>query len=289
MKKTLIHHGKMETIPLKNGHRYGIRFNSEPVTDRDQLHYHDFYEIFISISGEMKYEVEGESFDLQMGDVLFIPPHAEHRPVQSGLSGSTRCILQLDQTLPEELLDEKLPQSFFLPYRFKLSMTNLSRIINLMRTLQEEQPSGQFGHTQMEQVILTQILILLVRSIYCAEAKASSSLVAGVSSTTPQIHSAVVQLSYYIDAHFARDISLQAIARQLGVERARLSREFKQVYDQSPHEYLMNRRLSSAYEIILAGTPPTQAAAQSGFHDYSNFYRQFRRRYGISPGQCGIS
>ena len=46
---------------------------------------------------------------------------------------------------------------------------------------------------------------------------------------------------------------------------------------------VMAGKLPNDRDAILADTPISEAYLQCGFKDYSNFYRAFKKEYGISP------
>ncbi|WP_026620793.1 AraC family transcriptional regulator, positive regulator of tynA and feaB (plasmid) [Ensifer sp. WSM1721] len=79
------------------------------------------------------------------------------------------------------------------------------------------------------------------------------------------------------------------LASRLNVSERVLQRHFK-VLGETPGHRLLNRRLELAHA-RLSARPPEQAregvagiAYGSGFNDLSYFYREFRKRYGTTPG-----
>ena len=44
-------------------------------------HYHEFYEIFLFVSGNVDYVVHDKMFRLKPGDLLIIPPAIMHHPI----------------------------------------------------------------------------------------------------------------------------------------------------------------------------------------------------------------
>jgi AraC-like DNA-binding protein len=76
-----------------------------------------------------------------------------------------------------------------------------------------------------------------------------------------------------------------ALERLTGLSRFALARHFRTCLGTSPHRYAMMRRLERAKRLLDAGTPLAQAAAACGFSDQSHMARQFKRAYGLSPGQ----
>ena len=45
------------------------------------FHYHDFHKILIFRKGNISYNVEGRTYDLIPGDIVFVPAGTVHRPV----------------------------------------------------------------------------------------------------------------------------------------------------------------------------------------------------------------
>ena len=86
-------------------------------------------------------------------------------------------------------------------------------------------------------------------------------------------------------AHLDGDLSLTSLARQCGLSTAHFSRAFRQSVGVPPHQWLMQRRVDHARE-LLASSPLSLSdiALACGFAGQSHFTRVFTRRVGLSPG-----
>jgi len=51
------------------------------------------------------------------------------------------------------------------------------------------------------------------------------------------------------------------------------------------HEYIIFKRVARAKKLLMEGKSVTETCHLSGFNDYSNFIRTFKRTVGISPGK----
>ena len=51
----------------------------------------------------------------------------------------------------------------------------------------------------------------------------------------------------------------------------------------SVHQYLLKKRLYACKNNILAGEPLREVAMTYGFKDYTNFFRAFKKEFGIGP------
>lgn len=89
-----------------------------------------------------------------------------------------------------------------------------------------------------------------------------------------------------IEAGLDRDLSLDALAAEVGIGPVHLSRVFKKVTGLSPHQYVMARRVERA-KSLLRGTDLSisEVALAAGFCSQSHLGNAFRRRVGVSPGE----
>jgi len=94
----------------------------------------------------------------------------------------------------------------------------------------------------------------------------------------------------FLHDQMARDIGLDELAEHCGIDRFRLTRQFKRTFGLSPHAYLVRLRLRVARALLASGTSPSQVALDVGFADQSHMGRWFQRAYRLSPaayqGQC---
>lgn len=88
-----------------------------------------------------------------------------------------------------------------------------------------------------------------------------------------------------LDARFAEPLTLGELASAGGLSVRQFTRAFREATGQSPHQYLLQRRVDHAKRLILRGYPLAEVALQCGFADQSQFTRVFQRRVGITPGR----
>lgn len=103
--------------------------------------------------------------------------------------------------------------------------------------------------------------------------------------------SQMAQVRDYLHDRMADDVGLDELAQFAGLDRFRLSRQFKQAFGQSPHAYLVRLRLRTARILLAQGQHPAQVAAATGFADQSHLGRWFQRAYRLTPAdyqrRCG--
>src|SRR5712671_5871619 len=96
--------------------------------------------------------------------------------------------------------------------------------------------------------------------------------------------SAVGKAIWFIETHFAGDISLDDIARSAGVSRYYLARAFSLATGRSVMGYVRGRRLTEAARSLANGAPDILAVALDvGYGSHEAFTRAFRDQFGLTP------
>jgi AraC-like DNA-binding protein/uncharacterized glyoxalase superfamily protein PhnB len=86
------------------------------------------------------------------------------------------------------------------------------------------------------------------------------------------------------DARYFEPLGVDDLARAAGLSRAHFSREFRAAFGESPHTYLLTRRLERA-AALLRNTDHSVAeiCLSVGLQSIGSFTTSFKRTYGVSP------
>jgi AraC-like DNA-binding protein len=88
----------------------------------------------------------------------------------------------------------------------------------------------------------------------------------------------------FIDAHLDQPLSLADVARAAGLSRMHFAAQFKAATGCRPHEYLLQRRISRAQQLMSGSDAPlVQISLQVGFQSQAHFTTVFRRLVGLPP------
>jgi AraC-like DNA-binding protein len=83
---------------------------------------------------------------------------------------------------------------------------------------------------------------------------------------------------------YMMDIKISDVARHIGVDRTQLYRYFKDGYDMSPKQYLINIRMKQARKLVESTRLPIKQIAYSvGYQDQYLFSKMYKSTYGASP------
>jgi len=83
--------------------------------------------------------------------------------------------------------------------------------------------------------------------------------------------------------------AVTSTSKSLGLSNPRLRRLFKKEIGEALQRYLLKARMSRAAKLTRDSTLPIKAiAAESGYRDVSNFYRDFRKVHAQTPMQMRV-
>jgi AraC-like DNA-binding protein len=87
-----------------------------------------------------------------------------------------------------------------------------------------------------------------------------------------------------VDRRFRQDLQLEQLAREACYSRFHFLRLFSRVYAETPHRYLIRRRLDEARRLLgTTEVPVTDVCREVGFASLGSFSRRFREELGEPP------
>ncbi|WP_342320584.1 AraC family transcriptional regulator [Kosakonia sp. BYX6] len=90
----------------------------------------------------------------------------------------------------------------------------------------------------------------------------------------------------YIDAHLGDALLLSDLAAQVPLSEYHFARMFRQSMGLAPHQFVMQRRMARAKDLLLNSDQPlTTIALACGFNSASHFSNRFKAAKGLTPSQ----
>lgn len=245
---------------------------------------HHFYEIYFLLQGSIRVIVDELDLNPVLGETLIYPPNCMHR------------ITHTDSTVPYErfyiyLSKEYLSAVSSADYNFIQELERLTaggrcffrpgeeavreltdKADEIIEAARDTSPAAVLANRCRMTMYLIRLLGLLEESIASTEDSASSRM---------------NELIRYINQNAAQPLSLDQLEEVFGISKYVLLHEFKDYTGMSIYQYILTRRVILAQQLIQQGAKPNQACEQSGFSDYTSFYRAFKARTGKSPNQYG--
>lgn len=91
-------------------------------------------------------------------------------------------------------------------------------------------------------------------------------------------------LTAFMNQSFLLRMPLKALAIQSGRSLSTFNREFKMIFGETPHRWIMTKRLSLARDLMAKmRLSPSDVYIQAGFEDLAHFSRSFKKQFGVPP------
>jgi AraC-like DNA-binding protein len=107
-------------------------------------------------------------------------------------------------------------------------------------------------------------------------------LCADISSGNSTAH----KIKRFISSNYSQPLSLSDIASEFGYTEDHITRLFKKEYGITPHKQLIETRLEHALWLLENTNLPAERVCEAvGYLDFSSFWRAFKKKYSLSPGE----
>lgn len=247
-----------------------------------EFHQHPFYEIFFFLSGNVTYTIEGKSYKLRPGDILLTNSSDIHRPdIQEGKPYERIVIWLADDffMMLKDFYGEDLSACFTdaasKDYRLiRPDGQNITLLKTLCTQIAKAKHSTEPGSAALASAYLTEFLVQVSRAYY----ETPDSIKCDVTENEK-----INQIVQFINENLAGDLSLSNLETHFYMSKYYLSRQFKQFTGLSLYQYIIKKRLIAARNLLRSGASVMDACLQSGFNDYSNFLKAFKREFGKNP------
>lgn len=263
--------------------QYGHRRTDNP--PRMDFHLHDRYEIYFFISGEVNYFIEKKVYPLQYGDLLIMNSRELHKATFRSDATYENIVVHFDPAVAEALgalssfplLDCYVSRPQGEHNLIRLKPQQLDEALTIFHKIEQLPRDSEEEAGLLLSVYMVELLVLINR--------AYRSNLSPQDSPSSEVNEKLSQVLDYIDKHLVEDLTLEALERHFFMNRYYLSRLFRRSTGSTIHEYILLKRIALAKKLLQDGRNVTDACQLSGFNDYSNFIRMFKRFVGVPPGQ----
>jgi transcriptional regulator GlxA family with amidase domain len=95
----------------------------------------------------------------------------------------------------------------------------------------------------------------------------------------------VAKALHLIDGPVDGDLTVDELAKRVGVSRRKLEQRFRKITGGTPHEAILDRRITEAKRLLESGSESISEVGQAcGFSSVHYFTTAFSREVGESPG-----
>lgn len=246
------------------------------------IHIHNCYEIYYSISGGKQFLIDDRFYNFNPGDIFFINEYESHYLSQIDNEKHERIIL----SIYPEYLQQLCTAQTDLNYCFSFRDTNFCHKLSLEAEEQKRflyyihkiTALDGFGQDILEKAAFLELMVFL-NKVFCQRCDHDLPSHETAGTHYEQIHG----ILSYVNQHIADNLSIQNLARHFYISPSYLCKIFKDETGTTINKYITAKRITRAKSLLSEGHSVTDTCNICGFGDYSNFLKSFTKAVGISP------
>lgn len=252
--------------------------NTDTLGTDTPVHVHDFYKVTFVKYGSGSYMIDGRTYNVSAGDIILVGRGVPHKP--SFMAGNLydRYTLYISAQM---LKDFDLPECHIYDL-FSSESANVirpetketDRFSGVLERIHTESGSSSYAAHLAARLGVIRFLIEAGR---CRE---ESALTVPLCATEEDD---MLRLLRYVNDNIREMVSEDDIAEHFGLSRQKLAESFASAFGCQLSEYMKNRRLTRAHEMIMDGQDPADACYSCGYGSYQDFARAYADKYGEPP------
>ena len=279
-------------IPMDDFHDYTFKIRpgaqahfEVDVLSTIQPQVHRFYEVIFVVQGNnINYIIDTQRYQLQQGDMFFIPPGHIHHPLLASENKQPykRYVLWLEADFFHRVCSV-FPSVGYLfskceknkDYLLRSRESEYLNLLEAFKSLCKEEKRQHYGWEAQTAINAYAIMNQLSRAYYDHN----------LTTVNPMPQTKFDTAITYINQNLDQQLSIEDVAQQIYVSKSTLSHLFQENLGISVYQYIQRKRLLKAKLLILEGENMSSICGKCGFADYPTFYRAFKKMYHISPNE----
>ncbi len=247
-------------------------------------HLHDDYEIYYLIEGNRYYFINQQTYEVKKGNLVFVDRNQVHKTAAMNDEHRIheRILVQVSREALVRLshLFGGIDMVLFFKERFgvlELSEEEQERIEEIFRTLKRELLEKEKGYKSVIEIKLAELLIFSARRKQISDINEMSV----VSSSK---HNKVSEIAQYLTMNYARNDSLDKLAKDFYISKYYMCKSFKEVTGFTMKEYVNMLKIKEAEKYLIeTDWKVTDIAEKVGYESITYFERVFKDTMRMSP------
>lgn len=263
-------------IEIFNERSFGVVHDTDekPNTINFKLHNHDdIYEVVLLLSGDCEFNVEGNVYRFQDGDIVFTRPFELHRVVCISEKIYDRIILYIKSDYfkkhsCEHYLDifqnREIGTGNLIPH--SMSDYSLNECIKRLLKYCDE------GEYDVADNVVYEFLYLINRY---------KNNPVGCYTKDERVRNIIM----YINDNLSETLNLDVLSKKFFITKQYMCQLFKRSTGYTINHYISYKRILLVKELYRSGQSLMEASMNAGFNSYANFYKTYVRLTGETPRQ----
>jgi len=239
--------------------------------DIEDIHFHNYCELYYNISGKVKFMVENHIYDISKGDIIITKPNEFHQCLFSENCIHEHICIWLETTTASPVLTSFIDRE--LGQHNMIVLPTEKKELFLSLCLEFEQNKNDPKKPIKNLSTILQILSLI-------EEYAQNDI-----NKNAFLPSTMYNALNYINKNFNKISSIKQVADKLYVSQSMLDRNFKKHFNISPKKYLETKKILFAKQLLEQGKSVTDACFNAGFNDCSHFIVIFKKYFKTTPNK----
>ena len=286
-------------------------YNDEKTMD---IHIHDCYEIYYSISGGKQYLIDNRFYDFSPGDVFFINQYESHHISKTDSVTHERIVLSIYPDYLKRCSTDQTDLNYCFScrdttfgHKLSLSHKEQKRFLYYIYKLGEKE---DFGQDVLDHAVFLELMTFLNRIFLRQSVRASQTSPSGspTDQTIPELspirqatselpstrqatsklsstshHILINEILSYINQNLTEELTIKTLAEHFYLSTSHLCKIFKDTTGTTINRYITAKRITLAKSYLTDGCSVMETCEKCGFRDYSNFLKTFTKAVGISP------
>ncbi len=236
----------------------------DPKSNSYATHMHTYCEMILFISGDVRYNIDGNIYTPREKDLLFVPKDTYHFLMPNENTVYENYVLSF---LPTVYTPEEYIKIFSAPLAVRADKT-VYDLFTRLDTYEELYTPLDFkkSATHLIHELLT----------YCLYLNKEGSLEA---SNDPIVN----EIIQYIEKNIKAPLNADIISHALNLSKSHVQNLFSAKMNIGLKQYIQKKKIFASRNEIEKGRKPVDVSNEYGFLDYSVFYRTYKKVFSTSP------
>ncbi len=233
------------------------------------MHWHDYIELELIISGQAEHIYNSDAYKLSVGDAYIVT----HRDLHAFRAISDVRLFNIGFDI--KVLDEELSRALMLSEGKRLCCSfddiRTSDMMEICTLMLREQSGGDEYSEQMKRALLSRLIIEILR-------RSEHGRLMGRPLSKKALE--------YIHIHFKEELSLSMLAEKMNVTPNYMGRLFREETGESFSSYINSIRIRNACNMLMySNVPIKEISEMSGYMSNEYFFSVFKKKVGMTPAE----
>ncbi|MBE6787486.1 MAG: helix-turn-helix domain-containing protein [Ruminococcaceae bacterium] len=251
--------------------------NVAQLSTEKEVHIHyDQVEIYYFLDGDLYFAFEGKQIPVEKGSIVIIDSGTLHRPIIKSKKRYERKRIKISKnifhrfnTAEYDLYSNIHKRKILIFTPDTLAKSGCDKLFSEIETsINKNTPYENFS-------ALLNIFSLLLKAVKYSKSEIFTS--SEIKSNKTE------EILKFINQNLNENLTYKSLAKRFYISEKNLYKIFKKETGFTLSEYIKERRIIMAISLLNSGISACEAAEQTGFSDYSVFYRLFIKKVGMKP------